>query len=107
MSDVRTRDSSVIYLNFDFFDDSARMVGLVPLLLKANAANSLVEDYAACLELRSEQFQAIENTDDDRGVLILQVGLSYSFCGKFICLQILSNLVRFIYCNLVFSLASY
>ncbi|XXG47855.1 hypothetical protein AAC387_Pa02g2424 [Persea americana] len=52
---------------------SARMVGLVPLLLKANAANSLVEDYAACLELRSEQFQAIENTDDDRGVLILQL----------------------------------
>ncbi|XP_077210823.1 nuclear pore complex protein (DUF3414) isoform X2 [Tasmannia lanceolata] len=52
---------------------SSRMVGLVQLLLKSNATNSLVEDYAACLELRSEQFQVIENTSDDPGVLILQL----------------------------------
>lgn len=49
------------------------MVGLVPLLLKNNAANSLVEDYAACLELRSEECQVVENSSDDPGVLIMQV----------------------------------
>ncbi|KAI5422640.1 hypothetical protein KIW84_045898 [Lathyrus oleraceus] len=31
---------------------SSRMVGLVQLLLKSNASNSLIEDYAACLEAR-------------------------------------------------------
>ncbi|MCH82945.1 nuclear pore complex protein Nup205-like, partial [Trifolium medium] len=30
----------------------SRMVGLVQLLLKSNASNSLIEDYAACLEAR-------------------------------------------------------
>ena len=49
------------------------MVGLVQLLLKSNAASCLVEDYAACLELRSEESQLIENSTDDPGVLILQV----------------------------------
>lgn len=53
--------------------DSSRMVGLVQLLLKSNAANCLIEDYAACLELRSEESQLIENSTDDPGVLILQV----------------------------------
>lgn len=53
--------------------DSTRMVGLVQLLLKTNAATSLIEDYAACLELRSEECQAIENSNDDPGVLIMQV----------------------------------
>ncbi|KAF6151180.1 hypothetical protein GIB67_037388 [Kingdonia uniflora] len=52
---------------------SSRMVGLVPLLLKSNASNSLVEDYAACLELRSEECQMIENSRDDTGVLIIQL----------------------------------
>ncbi|KAI3943224.1 hypothetical protein MKW92_002488 [Papaver armeniacum] len=52
---------------------SSRMVGLVPLLLKSNAAQSLIEDYAACLELRSEESQAIEETKDDIGVLIIQL----------------------------------
>uniref|UniRef100_A0A5B7BQC9 Nuclear pore complex protein NUP205 n=1 Tax=Davidia involucrata TaxID=16924 RepID=A0A5B7BQC9_DAVIN len=52
---------------------SSRMVGLVQLLLKSNAANSLIEDYAACLELRSEECQIIENSSDDPGVLILQL----------------------------------
>ncbi|KAL1816058.1 hypothetical protein ACET3Z_018632 [Daucus carota] len=52
---------------------SNRMVGLVPLLLKNNAANSLVEDYAACLELRSEECQVVENSSDDPGVLIMQL----------------------------------
>ncbi|KAK6945090.1 Nucleoporin Nup186/Nup192/Nup205, partial [Dillenia turbinata] len=51
----------------------SRMVGLVQLLLKANAASSLVEDYAACLELRSEECQLIENSNDDPGVLIMQL----------------------------------
>ncbi|KAH7572401.1 hypothetical protein JRO89_XS04G0250200 [Xanthoceras sorbifolium] len=52
---------------------SSRMVGLVQLLLKYNAANSLVEDYAACLELRSEESQVVENSGDDPGVLIMQL----------------------------------
>ncbi|KAL3747686.1 hypothetical protein ACJRO7_016483 [Eucalyptus globulus] len=52
---------------------SSRMVGLVQLLLKSNAANCLVEDYAACLELRSEESQIIENSSNDPGVLIMQV----------------------------------
>ncbi|XP_058074466.1 nuclear pore complex protein NUP205 [Magnolia sinica] len=52
---------------------SSRMVGLVQLLLKSNAASSLIEDYAACLELRSEECQVIENTRDDAGILILQL----------------------------------
>uniref|UniRef100_A0A6N2K971 Uncharacterized protein n=1 Tax=Salix viminalis TaxID=40686 RepID=A0A6N2K971_SALVM len=49
---------------------SSRVVGLVQLLLKSNAANSLVEDYAACLEVRSEECQIIENKVDDPGLLI-------------------------------------
>ncbi|GMN58168.1 hypothetical protein TIFTF001_027268 [Ficus carica] len=49
------------------------MVGLVQLLLKSNAANCLVEDYAACLELRSEESQFIENSSQDPGVIILQL----------------------------------
>jgi nuclear pore complex protein Nup205 len=53
--------------------DSSRMVGLVQLLLKSNAASSLIEDYAACLELRLEECQIIENSSDDPGVLIMQV----------------------------------
>ncbi|XP_068641134.1 nuclear pore complex protein NUP205 isoform X2 [Aristolochia californica] len=52
---------------------SARLNGLVQLLLKSNAANCLIEDYAACLELRSEEQRPIENTRDDVGVLILQL----------------------------------
>lgn len=52
---------------------SSRMVGLVQLLLKYNAASSLVEDYAACLELRSEESQIIEKSGDDHGVLIMQL----------------------------------
>ncbi|XP_057969128.1 nuclear pore complex protein NUP205 isoform X2 [Malania oleifera] len=52
---------------------SSRMVGLVQLLLKSSAANSLMEDYAACLELRSEECQIIENSNDDPGVLIMQL----------------------------------
>lgn len=51
------------------------MVGLVQLLLKSNTASSLVEDYASCLELRSEESHIIENSGDDPGVLIMQVCL--------------------------------
>lgn len=61
-------------MSFKFFlGYSSRMVGLVQLLLKSNAASCLIEDYAACLELRSEDCQVIENTSDDPGVLIFQV----------------------------------
>ncbi|KAJ4837663.1 hypothetical protein Tsubulata_013874 [Turnera subulata] len=52
---------------------SSRMVGLVQLLLKSGAAGSLVEDYATCLEMRSEESQIIENRGDDPGVLIMQL----------------------------------
>ncbi|ESW10307.1 hypothetical protein PHAVU_009G198200 [Phaseolus vulgaris] len=52
---------------------SSRMVGLVQLLLKCNASNSLIEDYAACLESRSEEFQSLENSSDDPGILIMQL----------------------------------
>ncbi|KAK8523521.1 hypothetical protein V6N13_113466 [Hibiscus sabdariffa] len=52
---------------------SSRMVGLVQLLLKSNVATSLVEDYAACLELRSQECQVIENSGDDPGILIMQL----------------------------------
>lgn len=51
------------------------MVGLVQLLLKSNVATSLVEDYASCLELRSQECQVIENGGDDPGILIMQVNL--------------------------------
>ncbi|XP_004515149.1 nuclear pore complex protein NUP205 isoform X2 [Cicer arietinum] len=52
---------------------SSRMVGLVQLLLKFNASNSLIEDYAACLEARSEESQIVENNNDDPGILIMQL----------------------------------
>nr|XP_048332077.1 nuclear pore complex protein NUP205 isoform X1 [Ziziphus jujuba var. spinosa] len=52
---------------------SSRIVGLVQILLKSNAASCLIEDYAACLELRSEESQFVENSTDDPGVLILQL----------------------------------
>ncbi|CAH9088046.1 unnamed protein product [Cuscuta europaea] len=52
---------------------SSRMAGLVQLLLKSNLAGSLVEDYAACLELRSEECQFIEDMREDPGILILQL----------------------------------
>ncbi len=55
---------------------SSRIVGLVQLLLKADVAKSVIEDYAACLEFRFDDFQVIENTKDDVGVLILQVVIS-------------------------------
>ncbi|RAL44221.1 hypothetical protein DM860_016467 [Cuscuta australis] len=53
---------------------SSRMVGLVQLLLKSNVAGCLVEDYAACLELRSEECQSIEDMSEDPCILILQIG---------------------------------
>ncbi|CAN6456375.1 unnamed protein product [Victoria cruziana] len=52
---------------------SSRMVELVPLLLESGAADTLIEDYAACLEVRSEETQASDNISDDSGVLILQL----------------------------------
>lgn len=58
-----------------FLGDSSRMVGLVQLLLKSNASNSLIEDYAACLESRSEESQNVDDNNDDPGILIMQVCL--------------------------------
>ncbi|KAL0915304.1 hypothetical protein M5K25_015711 [Dendrobium thyrsiflorum] len=52
---------------------SSRMAGLVPLLLKANAAKYLIEDYAACLGERFDESVVVENTKDDPGVLIMQL----------------------------------
>ncbi|KAK8962834.1 hypothetical protein KSP40_PGU009570 [Platanthera guangdongensis] len=52
---------------------SSRMAGLVQLLLKANAAKCITEDYAACLEARFEESVVVENTKDDPGVLIMQL----------------------------------
>ncbi|CAN7078533.1 unnamed protein product [Brassica oleracea var. botrytis] len=52
---------------------SSRLVGLVPMLIKMNAANSLIEDYASCLELRLEEGEVVENSCDDLGVLIMQL----------------------------------
>lgn len=52
---------------------SSRMVGLVQLLLKSNAASSLIEDYASCLEIRSQENQNVDSSSDDLGVLILQL----------------------------------
>ncbi|KAL3825107.1 hypothetical protein ACJIZ3_021136 [Penstemon smallii] len=52
---------------------SSRMLGLSQLLLKSNAANGLIEDYASCLELRSEESQVIEDSSEDPGVLIMQL----------------------------------
>ncbi|KAK4781282.1 hypothetical protein SAY87_017388 [Trapa incisa] len=51
---------------------SSRMAGLVHLLLKANAANALIEDYAACLESRSNESEATDNANDP-GTLIMQL----------------------------------
>ncbi|KAJ8528333.1 hypothetical protein K7X08_022025 [Anisodus acutangulus] len=64
----RIKQSSIKIMNIL----SSRMVGLVQLLLKSNASGCLVEDYAACLELRSEECQIIEDCREDSGVLILQ-----------------------------------
>jgi nuclear pore complex protein Nup205 len=52
---------------------SSRIVGLVQLLLKADVGKTVIEDYAACLEFRFDDFQVIDDTKDDVGILILQV----------------------------------
>ncbi|EOA12740.1 hypothetical protein CARUB_v10028249mg [Capsella rubella] len=52
---------------------SSRLVGLVPMLIKIDAADSLIEDYAACLEVRLEEGEVVENSCDDLGVLIMQL----------------------------------
>jgi nuclear pore complex protein Nup205 len=52
---------------------SSRIVGLVQLLLEADVGKTVIEDYAACLEFRFDDFQVIEDTKDDIGVLILQL----------------------------------
>lgn len=71
------------------------MVGLVQLLLKSNASNSLIEDYAACLELRSEELQNLENNNDDPGILIMQVCLHS--CHLFILFLLVYNLPKIVF----------
>jgi nuclear pore complex protein Nup205 len=55
---------------------SARMPQLVSIILEAGTASSLVEDYAACLETRTEEVQAPEDPEKDIGSLILRLLLS-------------------------------
>lgn len=55
---------------------SARMPQLVSIILEAGIAANLIEDYAACLEARSQDVQAPENSKEDAGFLILQLLLS-------------------------------
>ncbi|KAL6558481.1 hypothetical protein OROMI_018831 [Orobanche minor] len=52
---------------------SSRIIALSQLLLKSNYANGLIEDYAACLDLRSEDCQIYEDSSVDPGVLIMQL----------------------------------
>ncbi|KAL9275467.1 Nuclear pore complex protein NUP205-like protein [Drosera capensis] len=52
---------------------SFRIVGLAQLLVKSHAGSSLVEDYAACLELRAQEGLYVENNNDDPGILIMQL----------------------------------
>lgn len=52
---------------------SSRIAGLSQLLLKNKAASGLIEDYATCLELRSEDCRNIEDSSEDPGVLIMQL----------------------------------
>ena len=47
------------------------------MLLEADVGKTVIEDYAACLEFRFDDFQVIEDTKDDVGVLILQVVISF------------------------------
>lgn len=58
------------------------MVGLTQLLLKSSSASNLAEDYAACLELRTEECHTIEDSSADRGVQIMQV-------SKLLCLLLI------------------
>ncbi|KAL6555058.1 hypothetical protein OROGR_006316 [Orobanche gracilis] len=51
----------------------SRIIALPQLLLKSNYANGLIEDYAACLDLRSEDCQIYEDSSVDPGVLIMQL----------------------------------
>lgn len=50
-----------------------RMVQLVSIIMEADAAGNLIEDYASCLEARAQDFQAPENPNEDSGFLILQL----------------------------------
>lgn len=52
---------------------SGRMVQLVSIIMEADAAGNLIEDYASCLEARAQDFQAPENPNEDSGFLILQL----------------------------------
>lgn len=56
------------------------MPQLVSVIIEAGAASALIEDYAACLETRTEEPQVSESPDEDIGSLILRV------CSLFDCL---------------------
>eukprot|EP00250_Pteridium_aquilinum_P027366 c3475_g1_i1 orf=80-5854(+) len=52
---------------------SARLPHLVSIILGAGISDNLTEDYAACLEARSQDVHAPESTKEDSGFLILQL----------------------------------
>ncbi|EFJ32372.1 hypothetical protein SELMODRAFT_439663 [Selaginella moellendorffii] len=56
--------------------DSSRLPHIVSLIVDANAATNLVEDYAACLEARSHELQTSDCVKEDSGSLILRLLLS-------------------------------
>ncbi|KAI5084575.1 hypothetical protein GOP47_0000744 [Adiantum capillus-veneris] len=55
---------------------SARQSQLVSIILEAGVADNLIEDYAACLEARSQDANAPESFKEDSGFLILQLLIS-------------------------------
>ncbi|EFJ20872.1 hypothetical protein SELMODRAFT_443756 [Selaginella moellendorffii] len=55
--------------------DSSRLPHIVSLIVDANAAANLVEDYAACLEARSHELQTSDCVKEDSGSLILRINL--------------------------------
>ncbi|KAH7280638.1 hypothetical protein KP509_36G007000 [Ceratopteris richardii] len=55
---------------------SVRQSQLVSIILEAGVADSLIEDYASCLEARSQDACAPESSKEDSGFLILQLMIS-------------------------------
>lgn len=55
---------------------SARLPQLVSVILEAGVSENLTEDYAACLEARSQDSHAPESSKEDSGFLIMQLLIS-------------------------------
>ncbi|PHT33961.1 26S protease regulatory subunit 7 [Capsicum baccatum] len=68
----------IVYLYADFMSGKTLFQNIMIILspgvnyLISERTRSLVEDYASCLELRSEECQIIKDCREDSGVLILQ-----------------------------------